>query len=113
MFCFLDCFDCFAIEEKMGRNEGKRRQFGEGISRKGQKKLRLRHEAMTKAREILGTMDVGERAEEDDVAVQVNTIWWQMRSNFGSRRKAKVGVGYSSWECFLKIIHFCGLVFMT
>ena len=38
----------------MGRNRDKKRPFGEGVSRKGQKKLKLRNEAISKAREILG-----------------------------------------------------------
>jgi len=55
----------------MGRNQGKRRPFGEGVSRKGQKKLKLRNEAMAKAREILGNVEDGERPEEEeDTAAQ-------------------------------------------
>ena len=50
----------------MGRNRDKKRPFGEGISRKGQKKLKLRNEAISKAREILGNRDSNE-VQQDEV----------------------------------------------
>ena len=60
----------------MGRNQGKRRPFGEGVSKKGQKKLKLRNEAMAKAREILGNVEDGERPEEEEnKAAQVSSLF--------------------------------------
>ena len=50
----------------MGKNRDKKRPFGEGVSRKGQKKLKLRNEAITKAREILGNKD-GDQVEDEKV----------------------------------------------
>ena len=78
MFCFSSVLFLRTKHKtvRMGRNQGKLRPFGEGVSKKGQKKLKIRNEAKAKAREILGTADDGESMEDDSTAqvVKFNSI---------------------------------------
>ena len=56
----------------MGKR-GKKRAFGEGVSKKGQKKLRQRSQAISKAREILGTGEDADQETEEELA-QVGVV---------------------------------------